>query len=101
VRTVGLFVSAIGGALTWSAVRRDVDEHTRTIGALGALAPALIDTYEAGRGRISRVYLIDALVEWLFLALWMRARGLTPNASNKAPVAGHVRVRANEFVEVS
>ena len=100
VRTVGLFVSAIGAALTWSAVRRDVDEHTRTVGALGALAPALIDTYEAGRGRISRVYLVDALAEWLFLALWIRARALS-TTSNKAPVAGHVRVRANEFVEVS
>jgi hypothetical protein len=99
VRTVGLFVTAIGAALTWSVIRRDVDEHTRTIGALGALAPALIDTYEGGRGRISRVYLVDAAVEWLITALWTR----TPTGAplDQAPVARDVRVRADERIEVT
>lgn len=99
VRTVGLFVTSIGAALTWSAIRRDVDEHTRTLGALGALAPALIDTYEGGRGRISRVYLVDAAVEWLITALW--ARTPTRRRLDEAAVPRDVGVRADERLEIS
>jgi hypothetical protein len=74
VRTVGAFVVAIGTALGLSVLRRDVDGHTKALGILGALAPAVVETPEALRGRISPIYLADAAIEAILVLLWLRTR---------------------------
>jgi hypothetical protein len=73
VKTVGVLVGAIGGALVVAGFRR---AHTPEIGLLGAASAAGlagIDAYYAGRRRISAVYLLDALAELILLTLWLYA----------------------------
>jgi hypothetical protein len=73
VRTVALLVIAIGATLARAASRHEVDGNIRLLGALGAAAPGAISLVEGARGRISRLYLMDALIEGLFVALWLTA----------------------------
>ncbi len=70
VRMVALLTALIGGVLATDARRRS--PTTAGLGIGSALAYAAIDTWYGGvRHRISRVYLLDALVELGLVALWL------------------------------
>jgi hypothetical protein len=63
VKTVGVLVTVIGGALIGAASRRRVTAETVGLAAGAAIGLGAIDVVYATRGRISRIYLADALVE--------------------------------------
>ena len=63
VKTVGLCVACIGGAL-WAAARNDrVTPEIRGLAVSSSLALTGIDVYYSAKGRISPVYLLDAVAE--------------------------------------
>lgn len=75
VRMVGLLVAVIGGTLYLAAQRGN-----RTLEILGlaigsALAFTSIDVWYALTGRISPIYLADAVVEIVIVVLLARSRG--------------------------
>jgi hypothetical protein len=78
VRTVGLLAAAIGLSLAIASRQRDVTPATLALAGASAVAFASIDVGYVLVGRISPVYLADALVEvvllMLLLAGWMRRR---------------------------
>jgi hypothetical protein len=77
VRTVGILVMVIGAVLLSAARRRRVTDEIILLAAGSALGLATIDLVYALSGRISAVYLVDALVEIGLVVLWMLARRQT------------------------
>ena len=71
VKTVGVLVAAIGGALGVAGFRHRTTLEIGLLGAASAAGLAGIDTYYAGRRRISAVYGLDALAELAFLGCWI------------------------------
>src|SRR5215208_7809800 len=61
VKTVGVLVAVIGGALGLAGWRRRVTPELALVAAGSAAGLAAIDVVYVGRRRISRVYLLDAL----------------------------------------
>lgn len=78
VRTVALLLAVIGMVLAVAGFRQRPGPEAPLLGAGSAAALAGIDIVYAVRGRIPRVYLLDALVELVFLAVWARACLLRP-----------------------
>jgi hypothetical protein len=72
VRTVGVLAATIGGVLGVRAVDRR-SEPDPLLGGATALAFAAIDTRYAASGRISKIYLADAAVEFGIIAAWVAA----------------------------
>jgi hypothetical protein len=73
VRTVGVLVAVIGIVLLSAARRRRFTEETILLAAGSAVGLAAIDLVYALSGRISAVYLADAVVELGLAALWIFA----------------------------
>ena len=77
VRTVGLLIAAIGGALLSSAKRRHVTKDIAVLGAGAPAALAAIDIVYTAKRVLPKVYLLDALVELGLVTAWANAyRGL-------------------------
>jgi len=80
VKTVGVLVAVIGASL----LRADRPRRSITTLAAGSAAGlGAVDVLYAARGRISRIYLLDAIVEAGLLAAWLlalrqRGRGEKP-----------------------
>jgi hypothetical protein len=74
VRTVGVLVSVIGIVLLAAARTRRITDEIVILGAGSALGLAAIDLTYALSGRISAVYLGDAVVETGLALLWGVAR---------------------------
>lgn len=74
VRMVGLLVTVIGATLLLGAQRGPNRLEILTLAIGSALAFTAIDTWYALRGRISPIYLADAVVELVIIALLMTAR---------------------------
>jgi hypothetical protein len=70
VKTIGGLIAVIGGALLVAGGRREISRETALLGAGSAAALAWSDVYHVARRRISKVYLLDAVVEAPFLAGW-------------------------------
>ncbi|HEX6408029.1 MAG TPA: hypothetical protein VFZ90_12680 [Gemmatimonadales bacterium] len=77
MRTVGVLVTVIGAVLLLAGRRRRVTDEIVLLAVGSALGLAAIDVIYAVSGRISAVYLADALVEvglaLLWLVAWRRA----------------------------
>lgn len=73
VKTMGLITLAIASVL--ARAPREADPQTRRIGLSTALAYGIADVWYAGvRRRISPVYLLDAVVEAVFVVAWLAHR---------------------------
>ena len=70
VKTVGVLVSVVGGVLLLAGARRRVTAETAVLAAGSALGLAGIDAVYSLRGRISKVYLLDAAAEVLLVLGW-------------------------------
>jgi hypothetical protein len=77
VRTVGVLVGVIGGVLAMAGLRRQTTREVPVLAIGSAAGLAAIDVVYAGQGRISKVYLLDALAEVGLIAAWafVRRRG--------------------------
>jgi hypothetical protein len=74
VKTVGVLVTVIGGVLIVAGRRRTVSDELLLLAAGSAAGLAGIDVVYSTRGRISKVYLLDALGELALVAGWLRLR---------------------------
>jgi hypothetical protein len=79
VRTVGALVSAIGASMLVAAKRGDLDAQTRVLALSSAGALAAVDAGYSTSGRISKVYLLDAVVEGALAAGWLASAFLARN----------------------
>lgn len=70
VKTVGSLVAVIGGVVLAAGLRRRVPPELRAIAAGSAAALAAIDVIYVSRGRISPIYLTDAVAEVGLVAAW-------------------------------
>jgi hypothetical protein len=70
VKTVGVLVSVIGAVLIFSGRRRRVTPESALLAAGSAAALGAVDTIYATRGRISKIYLLDAVAEAALIAAW-------------------------------
>jgi hypothetical protein len=71
VKTVGVLVSVIGLVLASAGWRRRVDPQSALLASGSAAGLAAIDTVYATKGRISKIYLVDAVVEVALVASWV------------------------------
>ena len=71
VKTVGALLVAIGIALIVGSNSEQTNASTICLGVFSALALALIDIYYALRKAISKIYLGEAVVELIFVFLWI------------------------------
>jgi hypothetical protein len=68
VKTVGVLVAVIGASLLADARRPSRGSQVLGVGSAAALGG--VDVVYALRGRISKIYLLDAVLEALLVALW-------------------------------
>src|SRR3954471_24159468 len=72
VKTMGLFIAAVGAALGVGARRSgSLSRETAVLGAASAAALCACDLVYVAKRRISPVYLLDAVVEGAFAAGWI------------------------------
>jgi hypothetical protein len=69
-RTMGGLITAVGATLIAGAFERRQSRALRILGIGSALALGLADVIYAARGRISKVYLGDAIAEGALAATW-------------------------------
>lgn len=74
VKTVGVLVGVIGTVLGVAGLRRRQSAETELLGAGSAGVLTLIDVYYVAKGRIPRVYLLDAFAETLLACCWAIVR---------------------------
>jgi hypothetical protein len=70
VKTVGVLVAVIGVSLLTDA--RRPSRGSRVLGAGSAAALGGVDVVYSLRGRISKIYLLDAVLEAVLVSLWAR-----------------------------
>lgn len=73
VKTAGTLIAVVGATLGAAALRGRVTPEIRLLGAGSAAALAAVDVIYASQGRISPVYLLDAVVEAGIVAAWAAA----------------------------
>jgi hypothetical protein len=71
--SVGVLVAVIGASLTMAGARGRVAPEAVAIAAGSAAGLAAIDTVYPVKGRISKIYLLDAVVEVALVAGWALA----------------------------
>jgi hypothetical protein len=69
VQTTGLLIAVIGGVLGLSGLRGKPSTEVTALGVGSAASLAGADVVFVGKGRIRRVYLLDALAEIALIAL--------------------------------
>lgn len=83
VKTVGALITTVGLVLL-SAARRDrITPEIAGLGVGSAASLAAIDVVYVSRGRISPIYLADAVMETGFIAAWALARKRRGNPSSQ------------------
>jgi hypothetical protein len=72
VKTVGVLVTVIGAVLLVAGRRRRVSDEVALLAVGSAAGLGGIDSIYSLRGRISTVYLLDAVAEFVLMVGWMR-----------------------------
>ncbi len=70
VKTAGVLITAIGAALGVAGLRRRQGPEIPVLAVGSAVGLTAIDVVYVARGRISRVYLLDALAEVALILAW-------------------------------
>ncbi|HAR41677.1 MAG TPA: hypothetical protein DCS07_03465 [Bdellovibrionales bacterium] len=71
VKTVGALLAVTGGALLRSARSGKVPKDLQALAAAQALALSAVDVIYSTKGRISKIYLLDAATELLLIRGWL------------------------------
>jgi len=71
VRTVAVLLLAISTCFFLSLLSGELSLPVRALAAVSAALLAMIDFYYSLKGTISKVYLIDGVLEILFLVAWI------------------------------
>src|SRR5215217_4805539 len=69
-QTVGVLVAAIGTVILVAERRERITPEVKFLALASAGGLGLIEAVFATQGRISKVYLVDALVEAVLIAAW-------------------------------
>lgn len=85
VKTVGGLIASVGATLVRGARRRDVASETIFLGASSAGVLGFASLWFAMRGRISKIYLLDAAVEFGIVAAHVRARRASASIASSVP----------------
>lgn len=70
VQMVGLLAASIGIPLLYFAIMGGVHPHLAWVAVLSAISFLAIDVFYFKRGVIGKIYLLDAVIEALFLIAW-------------------------------
>lgn len=70
VKSIGSLISVIGCSLLVGAREQPTPPSLKTLAVGSALALGTADVVYVAKGRISRVYLLDAVAELALLGLW-------------------------------
>lgn len=70
VKTVGAMITVVGGSLLISGLRDGPSDDMKLVAAGSAAALAAVDVTYVVKGRISRIYLLDAAAEVALLIGW-------------------------------
>jgi hypothetical protein len=73
VKTVGILVGVIGGVIALAGTRKRISPEITGLAIGSSIGLAAIDVINVTRGRISRVYLLDAMVQCLLIGGWIVA----------------------------
>jgi hypothetical protein len=78
VRTVGILITVIGLVLLSAGVRKHVTGEIKWLGIGGAAGMAFIDFYYSLNDVIWNIYMLDGVLEIIFILIWLWAgkRGL-------------------------
>jgi hypothetical protein len=71
VKTVGVLVTVIGVALAIAAARKNFSIEIFTLAVGSAAALTAIDIIYVAKKVIDRIYLLDALAEFILIAAWV------------------------------
>ena len=71
VKTVGAVVGVNGGVIAVAGANDRITPEIVGLAIGSGASLAAMDVFYVSRGRISRVYLLDALAEFLFIAGWI------------------------------
>jgi hypothetical protein len=78
VKTVAALISVIGAGLVLGARNKRVTPELETIAVGSALSLSAIDVVYVAKGRISKIYLLDAVVHTALAIAWRLAGSRTP-----------------------
>jgi hypothetical protein len=73
VKTVGVIVTVIGAVIGSAGVRKRITPEIAGLAIGSASGLATIEVIYAGKGRISRIYLLDALLSVVMITAWVLA----------------------------
>jgi hypothetical protein len=73
-QTVGVLVAAVGTVILRAERRQRITPEVELLAVSAAGGLALTEAVFAARGRISKVYFIDALIEGALVAAWAHGR---------------------------
>ena len=101
VRTVGTLISVIGVSLLRAFGSEKVSPEAKWLAMGSALGLAGVSGWYASRGRISKIYLMDAALELGWVAAWWmegtqpfhhehKTEGMPPSRTRSPSVAAHV-----------
>lgn len=71
VKTVGVLIAVIGVVLFSAGYYKRITPEIFLLAAAGAAGLATVDIYYVSIGRIWTIYLLDAVVEIIFILLWL------------------------------
>ncbi len=80
VKTTGLLIAVMGGTLVLARRQGRIPPEIAFLGGAGAASLGTIALYYGARGRISRIYLLDAAVELSLATAWI---ALGPRAARE------------------
>jgi hypothetical protein len=86
VKTVGVLVTVVGSVLTQAAIRGAVSPEVKALALGSAVALGSVDVIYTTKGRISPVYLLDALLEAALAGGWLGARRRAAGPPRRAGV---------------
>ena len=86
VRTMGALIASVGAGLLAAARAPTIARSTRTVAVLSACVLGAADVWYVTRGRISRVYLVDAALEAGIVAAWLLASRSPARAERARPL---------------
>ncbi len=91
VQTVGVLVAVIGTTLAGAGARGRPGAPVRWLGVGSALGLATVDVVHVARGRIGRVYLLDAAAELGLATAWLVAARRDRRTETAGTAAGPPR----------
>ncbi len=93
VKIVGVLITVIGAVIAVAGIRNQITPEIKSLAVASAAGLAGIDTVYATRGRISPIYLADAVAELCLILVWLFVRTNGRRQGSGAPLGKVVEAR--------